>query len=113
MVLADRIGVNQRVRRQRQHRLGIAGAEGTGARQQFAQREIGAAGGDRAVDLERGLAAGRFDVLRERLLEEGAERGERVLAQRHAGRHGMAAALQQQAFTHRLAHRAAEIDAGN
>ena len=32
MVLADRIDVSERMRRQRQHRFGIAGAEGTGPR---------------------------------------------------------------------------------
>ena len=67
--------------------------------------------GQRAVDQQRILAPRRLDRGRERILEIGAEGAERVLAQRDAGRHGVAAALDQQPVAHGLAHRAAEIDA--
>ena len=60
------------------------------------------------IDAARGRDRGA-----ERVFEIGAERRERVLPQRHARRHGVAAALDQQTFAHRLAHRAAEIDAGD
>src|SRR6185503_12456231 len=75
--------------------------------------EVEATGGDGAVDLQRGVAARCGHRLAERLLEEGAERPERVLAQGDAGRHGVAAALEQHAVRDRLAHGAAEIDSGN
>ena len=45
--------------------------------------------------------------------EVGAERRQRVLAQRDARRHGVAAALEQQPLADRLPHHAAEIDAGD
>ena len=63
--------------------------------------------------LQRIVAPRRRDRVAERLFEESAERRQRVLAQRDARRHGMAAALDQQPLAHRLPHDAAEIDAGD
>ena len=65
--------------------------------------DVDAAGADRAVDQQRAVAPRRFDRRRQRLFEKGAKRAERVLAQRDAGRHGVAAALEQQPFAHRAA----------
>ena len=46
-------------------------------------------------------------------LEEGAQRAELAALDRDAGRHGMAAALDDQAALERLAHQPAEIEAGD
>ena len=54
-----------------------------------------------------------FDVGAERRLEERPQRRERILAQRHARRHRMAAALDEQALGYGATHRAPDIDAGN
>ena len=103
-----------RVAGQREDRLGIAGAERPGALDRVDQL-----GGWRrprvtAPSIEqRAVAPRRLDAGRERLLEIGAELAERAVPQREARRHGVAAALDQQALGHRLAHRAAEIDAGD
>src|SRR5262252_766948 len=47
------------------------------------------------------------------LFEIGAERAQRILAQRDAGCHGVAAALNDETCAHGVAHRAAEVDTGD
>ena len=111
MRLTDLFRIRNGVRRQRQHRFRIACPERTGApdsRHQLAGR---GAGRERAVDRERIGAARCRNRNAERLLEVGAKLCQRRLAQRDAGRHGMTAALDQEAILHRLAHRAPKIDA--
>ena len=61
---------------------------------------------ERAVDQQRVFAPRRLDRVAQRLLEIGAERRELVRRERDAGRHGVAAALDQQAARDRVAHRA-------
>ena len=75
--------------------------------------EVGAGRADRAVDQQRLIGRAAATSAPSALFEIGAEARQRVLAQRHAGRHGVAAALDQQALGDRLAHHAAEIDAGD
>src|SRR5262249_54327719 len=53
------------------------------------------------------------DRARERILEIGAERTQRILPQRDAGCHGVAAAFDDETRAHGLAHGAAEVDAGD
>src|SRR4029453_18313664 len=65
------------------------------------------------VDQQRILPPRRLDRRRKRILEMGAEGPERLPAQRDAPRHGVAAALEEEARHHRLQHRAAEVDARN
>src|SRR4029453_1075323 len=63
------------------------------------------------VDQQRILAPRRLDRRRKRILEMGAEGRERVPAQRDARRHGVAAALEEEARAYGLPHRATEVDA--
>src|SRR5438309_528375 len=64
-----------------------------------------------AVDQQGIFASRSFDRTRERLFEIGTKRAQPVPSEGDAGRHGMAAALDEQAHAHGLAHGAAEIDA--
>ena len=92
-------------------RLGIAGAERAGALDQRDEIGIGGRRAHGAVDHEAIRAAGDLHVGARRRFEKGAQRRERVLAQRHARGHGVTAALGEQAFGDGAAHRAADIDA--
>ena len=95
------------------HRLRIAGAERARPRDARHRLAGGTGGAESAVDQQRILAARGSHVRGERTFEVGAERRERILAQRDAGRHGVAAALEQEPLAHRLPHHAAEIDTGD
>ena len=67
--LPDLFGIDQGVGGQRNHRLRIAGAERTRARDRRHHLAVGRRGCHRAVDHERILAPRRFDRRRERVLE--------------------------------------------
>ena len=111
--LADFLGEGDGVRRQRDDGLGIAGAERPGAGDHRHEVGVGGGGADCAVDQKAARAAGGFNIGGERGFQIRAPFGERALAQRDAGRHGVAAALEQQTVGDRAPHRAADIDAGN
>src|SRR5882757_9679637 len=113
MRLPDLVGVDQLMRRQRDHRLRIGAAEGTRAIQYRGKFRRHRACAHRTVDEQFILVTGIGDVGGERLLHEGAEFGELLLAQRHAGSHRMTTAFHQQAVMHRLPHRLAKIDAAD
>ena len=102
------------MRRQRDHRLRIAGAERPGAldharRARRSRRAALTAPSIKSPFVRRAASTSAPSVA-SRNARNGAERG---LAQRHAGRHGVAAALDQQALGHGAPHRAADIDAGD
>ena len=99
------------MRRQRDHGLRIGRPERPGAVQHVGEFHGHAARADGAIDEQLVLVTGIGDVLGQRAFHEGAKLRELFLAQRHARGHGMAAALHQQFFLHRLPHRLAEIDA--
>src|SRR5262245_39018264 len=109
--LTDLLGIRNRMRRQRQHRLRVACTERTGARDRRYQLAGGGASRERAVDQERVGTARRRNRGAERLLKVGAKLGKRRLAQRDTGRHSVTAALDQEPILHSLPHRAAKIDA--
>ena len=112
MGLPDLVGIDEGVGGERDHRLRIAGAEGTRARDRRHDVAVGGGGGDRSVDQQRILAPRRLDRAGERIFEIGAEG-----AQRDPSRSVTPAAmawpppLRRRPVGHRLAHRAAEIDA--
>ena len=111
MRLADFVGIDELMRRQRDHRLRIGGPERPGAVQHVGEFHRHAARADGAIDEQLVLVTGIGDVLGQRAFHEGAKLRELLLAQRHARGHGVAAALHQQFLLHRLPHRLAEIDA--
>src|SRR5581483_10222534 len=113
MGLADLIGIDELVRRQRQHRLRISAAERTGAIERSCELRRDAARGHRAVDEELVDMARLCNIVRKRFLQIGAKLSELLLAQGDAGGHGMAAALDQDAVDHRLPYHLAEVDAGD
>ena len=100
--------------RQRENRLGIAGAD-RGRRARPNERAPGvAAPAVNALSIARPASArASRDRGGEPLLEEGAEIAEAFPGERHARRHRMAAALDQHARLDAGAHDAAEIDAGD
>ncbi len=73
MIFPDRIGVGERVRRQRQHWLGIAGSVGAGPREHFDKLRIGRVGADGPIDDEGAVAARRGNAGTECILDESAE----------------------------------------
>ncbi len=99
--------------RQRDDRFRIARAERTRARDRRHDVVVGGSGGERPVDQQRILAPRRFDRACERIFEIGAERAQRILAQRDTGCHGVAAAFDGETSAHGVAHGAAEVDAGD
>src|SRR5215469_4717122 len=107
---ADLVHISELMARQSQDWLRIAGAEGPSAGEQGRGLEIGGARGQRAIDREPIGKPRRGDRRAEPLFEIGAKRPERFAPERHPGRHGMAAALEQKPLMHRLPHRMAEID---
>ena len=111
MVLSDRIGIGDDVIGQGHHRLRVAGAERPCPRDGLDQRGIGAGGAHRPVDQQRLIGPRRGDRLGQFAFEIGAEFRQRAVLDGDARRHGMAAALEQQALGHRAAHGLAEIDA--
>ena len=111
MRLAHFVGIDQLMRRQRNHRLRIAGPERPGAVQHVGEFHGHAARAHRAIDEQLVLVTGIGDVLGQRAFHEGAKLRELLFPQRHARGHGVAAALHQQFFLHRLPHGFAEIDA--
>ncbi len=74
MGLADLLGIGDGVGGQRDHRLGIAGAERAGAGDGRVKLGIRRPRGQRAVDQERIVAPRRFHRGAQRLFEIGAER---------------------------------------
>src|SRR2546423_9035812 len=74
-------------------------------------RDAGARGRDRAVNLQTILVARLFDGVMQRLFEVGAKCRELVGRDCHAGCHRVAATLDEQAGSDRLAYCAADIDA--
>src|SRR5487761_2580813 len=113
MRLPDFVVIDQLVRRQRDHRLGIAAAEWSGAierRRQFGRYPAGADGAvdEQFIDVARGR-----NVIGQRAFHIGAEFGELLLTQGDARGHGVAAALEQQTVMHRLPDGLAEIDAAD
>ena len=113
MALPHRFGIGDGVSGDGEDRLRIAGSEGTGLGDGVVERGIDRARADRAIDRERVLAPRGFHGVGQGLFQIGAEWRERVLAQRHARRHRVSAALEQQAFPNRAPHRPAEIDPGD
>ncbi len=113
MGLADLLGIRHRMRRQRNHRLGIARAERPGAFDHRDKLGVRRGGRDRAVDHQPAGTPRRFHIGAERGFKKCAQLRERAFAQGDAGRHGVAAALEQKPFGHGAAHRAADIDAGD
>ena len=111
--LAGLLHIGELMAGEHQHRLRIAGAERPGARDRGDGFEIGGAGRQGAIDQQPIRSARRRDRGAQPVFQIGAKRTERIAPERHPGRHGMAAALEQQPLAHRLAHRAAEIDAGD
>ena len=81
MRLADLLGIGDGVGRQRDHRLGIAGAERAGAGDRRMQLGIRGPRRQGAVDQQGVVAPRGLDGGAQRLFEKGAERAERVLAQ--------------------------------
>src|SRR4029079_959495 len=88
---------------------GIAGAERTCAIDEIEGIQRSAARGDGAVDPQGVIAACGFDPIVQLRLEERAEGSEIALLERDAGRHRMAAALDEQAFDHRFPDGATEV----
>ena len=113
MRLADLLGISHRMRRQRNHRLGIARSERPGALDHGDEIGIRRGGGDGAVDHEPVGASRGLNIGAERRFEKSAQLRQRAFAQGHAGRHGVAAALEQKTLRHGAPHRAADIDAGD
>ena len=101
------------MRRQRKHRLGVAGTKRPGPADVVEHGDGRARGRDRAIDLETILVARLLDRVVQRLLQESAEGRELVGHNGDAGRHGVAAALDEQTRGDGMAHRAADIDAGD
>ena len=113
MRLADFLGIGHRMRRQRNHRLGIARAERSGALDHGDETGVRRSGGDGAVDHESVGTSRDLDIGAERGFKKCAQFRERAFAQGHAGRHGVAAALEQKSLGDGAPHRAADIDAGD
>src|SRR6516225_3938609 len=106
-------GIDEGMGRQRDDRFWIARAERTRARDRRHDAVVGGSGGERPVDQQRILAPRSFDRACERIFEIGAERAQRILAQRDAGCHGVAAAFDDETRAHGVAYGAAEVDAGD
>ena len=92
---------------------GLPDPKGPAASSLWASSGRRGGGRHRRVDLEARVGAGARDRLGEPLLEEGAPFAQPRLSMRHARRHRVAAALDEQPRLDRGAHRLAEIDAGD
>src|SRR5439155_23160378 len=95
------------------HRRDMSRAEWAGFLQGIEKRERRAFGCQRAVDRKAFLALQPEHVCRRALLEEGSERAELGTLDGDAGRHAVAAALDDQSGIGRLAHQPAEIETGD
>ena len=113
VVRADQPRILQPVARQHEDRRDMPRAERPGLLQCLQQGERRALGGERGVDVEHFLVLQAEDVGGGALLEEGAQRAEPVALDRDAGRHGVAAALDEQPLGRRIAHQPSEIEAGD
>src|SRR5262249_11249872 len=113
VIVPDRVGVDQRMGRQRQHGLRIAGTVRSRPRQKICKCEREPARGNGAIDQQRAVASRRLDRSRKSVFEKGAEGAERSFLESNPGSHGMAAALVEQSFLYGMADRAAEIDPGD
>ena len=99
--------------RQREHRLGIAGAERPRRLDRLRQRDRRAGRGQRRVDRQAGVRPRRRHRRGELLFEKSAELADARRGERDSRRHRVAAALDREAGIDRGAHDAAEIDAGD
>ena len=113
MRFADDIGINQLMRRQRNQRLRVSCAKRPRTIERCDEFRRHGARADSAVD-EQFIGV---TCIRDRACESGfdigAEFRKALFPQRHAGRHCVATALEQNPFGHGLPHDFAEIDAWN
>src|SRR6476661_7309851 len=113
MSVPGRLGKGEGVGWEREDRLRIALAEGTGPLQRLDQLGRGAAGRQSAVNVEPARGPRRGDLVPQPLLQKGAESAELCRFERHAGRHRVPAALDEMARLDGGADGAAEVDARN
>ncbi len=104
--------LGEHMARQGEERLGIALAEGPGAAHGGGELRRQRGSGERGIDGEAARGAGGGHIRRQLLVEEGAEIREPVRRQRHAGRHGVPAALHEDSGFRCGPHGASDVDAG-